>query len=94
MSRIFELAAEHKGLLTLSGLLSVMAAVASFVPYVAIYLIIREIIMVYPEFALLDRQTVTGYGLLALGGIVTDVLWYLASSVCAHIAAFGTQYKL
>ena len=94
MARIFELATAHRGLLTISGILSVIAAIASFVPYIAIYMIIRQIITVYPEFILLDRQAVMGYGMLALAGIAADVLCYLAASVCAHIAAFGTQYKL
>ena len=44
MSRIFELAAAHRGMLTLSGILSVIAAASSFVPYIAIYMVIREII--------------------------------------------------
>ncbi|PYG89742.1 ATP-binding cassette subfamily B protein [Ruminiclostridium sufflavum DSM 19573] len=94
MARIFELAAERKGLLTLSGILSATAAIASFVPYIAIYLMIREIILVYPSFELLNRSAMTQYGLLALAGIAADVLCYLASSVCAHIVAFGTQYEL
>lgn len=94
MARLFELASKHKGLLTLSGILSAIAAVASFIPYVAIYLIIKEIITIYPDFTMLDTGAVTRYGLLALGGIAVDVICYLASSICAHIAAFGTQYEL
>lgn len=94
MSRIFELAEDHKGILTLSGILSVISAVSSFVPYIAIYKIIQEMIQVYPDFTLLDQQAVMGYSVLALAGIAADVLCYLAASVFAHIAAFGTQYKL
>lgn len=94
MSRIFELAADHKGLLALSGVLAALAAVASFVPYVAVYYIIRDVISVYPEFTTLNIERVFGYGTLAVVGIAADVLFFFSSSVCAHLAAFGTQYKL
>ncbi|MFV0399142.1 MAG: ABC transporter ATP-binding protein [Oscillospiraceae bacterium] len=94
LARIFELAENRKGLLVVSGILSALAAVASFVPYLAIYFIIRDVLAVYPNIALLDTQVLLSHGLLALAGIAADVLCYLASSICAHIAAFGTQYQL
>ena len=91
MSRIFELAADHKGLLALSGVLAALAAVASFVPYVAVYYIIRDVISVYPEFTTLNIEKVFGYGTLAIVGIAADVLFFFSSSICAHLAAFGPQ---
>ncbi len=94
MGRLFELAGDRKGLLFLSGLLAVVAAVASFVPYIAIYFVMRDVILVYPEIAALDVSRVAGYGILALIGIVVDVVCYFLSSVCSHIAAFKTQYAL
>lgn len=94
LARIFELAADRKGLLIGSGILSALAAVSSFVPYFAVYFMIRDIVEIYPDFSLLNRREFMGYGLLALAGIAADVIFYFAASVCAHIAAFGTQYKL
>lgn len=94
MPRLFELAADHKGLLTASGILAALAAAASFIPYLAVYLIVRDVIAVYPDFTKLDTGTVIGYGFLAIAGIVADALCFLVSSVCAHLAAFGTQYRL
>ena len=94
MSRIFELAADHKGLLAASGILAALAAVASFVPYLAVYLMIRDVLAVYPDFTGLDTGAMAGYGLLAVAGIAADALCFFASSICAHIAAFGTQYQL
>ena len=58
MSRIFELATDHKGLLAVSGVLAALAATASFVPYVAVYYIIRDVISVYPEFTKLNVEAV------------------------------------
>lgn len=94
MSRLFELAAKHKGLLTASGAFAALAAVASFVPYIAVYFIIKDIIAIYPDFSELNIEEVMAYGLLAIAGVVVDAVAYLASSVCAHITAFGTQYEL
>lgn len=94
MGRLFELASEHKGLLVVSGVLAALAAIASFVPYIAIYFIIRDVINVYPDFSALDVSTEIGYGLLAIIGIVVDAVSFFISSICAHIAAFGTQYDL
>ncbi len=94
MSRIFELAADHKWLLAVSGLLAALAAVASFVPYAAVYYIIRDVISVYPEFTKLNVKSVLGYGVIAIIGIAADVIFFFSSSICAHLAAFGTQYRL
>lgn len=94
MGRLFELAADHKGLLVVSGVLAALSAIASFVPYIAIYFIIRDVILVYPDFSALDVSTEIAYGLLAITGIVVDAVSFFLSSICAHIAAFGTQYDL
>lgn len=94
LSRILELAEDRRGLLALSGILSALAAAASFVPYFAVYFVVRDVLAAYPALQSLESGTLMGYGLLALAGIAADVLCYLGSSVCAHIAAFGTQYKM
>ncbi|WP_329886441.1 ABC transporter ATP-binding protein [Pseudoramibacter faecis] len=94
MSHIFELASDHKGLLAVSGVLAALASIASFAPYVAVYYIIRDVISAYPEFTKLNVESVLGYGMIAVIGIASDVLFFFSSSICAHLAAFGTQYKL
>ena len=92
--RLFELASPHRGLLAVSGFFAALASVASFVPYIAVYLAVKEVISVYPSFSALDVSRITGYGLLAVAGIAADVICFLLSSICAHLAAFGTQYEL
>lgn len=94
LSRIFELAESHKALLAVSGVLAALASIASFLPYISIYWITRDLLAVYPDFTNLDRKVIFGYGLLAVGGIAADALCFFLSSVCAHFAAFGTQYEL
>ena len=40
MARCLELASEHKGLVIISGILSALAAVCSFIPYLSIYFVV------------------------------------------------------
>ncbi|MCW4019598.1 MAG: ABC transporter ATP-binding protein/permease [Candidatus Bathyarchaeota archaeon] len=94
MARLLELAATKKPLIIASVILSSLAAVASFIPYIAIYFIIREILGVYPNFASLDLQATLGYGWLAVGGIISNLLLYYGALMCSHLAAFGTLYEL
>jgi ATP-binding cassette subfamily B protein len=92
--RLMELAGRKRELIICAVILSGLASIASFVPLIAIYWIIREIIGVYPDLALLDVQKTVGYGWLALGGAVANVLIYWLALICSHLAAFGTLYQL
>ncbi len=94
VARLLELAAIKKPLVVASAILSALAAVASFIPYIAIYALIREILGVYPDFGNMDMQRVTGLGWLAFGGILLNILLYFSALMCSHLAAFGTLYEL
>lgn len=94
MARLLELAATKKALIICSALLSALASVASFVPYIAIYYIIREIMGVYPEFTRLDVHKTIAFGWIAFGGVLGNILLYFAALMCSHLAAFGTLYDL
>ncbi len=94
MARLLELAATKKPLVIGSAVLSGLAAVASFIPYIAIYYVVTEIMGSYPDLGTLDIQRVIGFGWLALGGILLNVLLYYAALMCSHLAAFGTLYEL
>ena len=63
LARCLELASGHKGLVFLSGFLAALAAICSFVPYLSIYYIIREILFVYPDMSLLNVSTISHLGL-------------------------------
>ena len=94
MARLIELAAVKKALAVSSAILSALASVAAFVPFITIYCIIREIMVVYPDFTELDVQKTLMYGWIALGGVIGNVLLYFAALMCSHLAAFGTLYIL
>lgn len=94
MARLMELAATKKPLMIGSVILSAFASIASFIPHIAIYFIVREVMSAYPDFGNLDVQKTIGFGWIAFGGILGNILLYFAALMCSHLAAFGTLYEL
>ncbi|MEL7624079.1 MAG: ABC transporter ATP-binding protein [Clostridiales bacterium] len=93
-ARLLELAATKKPLVIGSLILSALASIVSFVPYIAIYLIVGEILGALPDMANLNSALTIQYGWLAFGGVVGNILLYWGALVCSHLAAFGTLYEL
>ncbi|WP_238907161.1 ABC transporter ATP-binding protein [Clostridium sp. YIM B02506] len=89
-----ELATTKKPLMIISVILSALASIASFVPYIAIYYIIGEIMGSYGDFNSLDVEKTLNFGWIAFGGIILNILLYFGALVCSHLAAFGTLYEL
>ena len=94
VARLMELAATKKPLIITAVILSALAAVASFIPHIAIYYIVMEIMGAYPDFGGLDLQRALAFGWIAFGGIVLNILLYFLALMCSHLAAFGTLYEL
>ncbi len=94
MARLLELAATKKPLMISSVILSSLASVASFIPYVSIYLMVKALLQVWPNADALDPGIAVYYGGLAFGGVVLNILLYFGALVCSHLAAFGTLYEL
>ncbi len=94
MARLIEIAATRKGFVIVSAVLSALAGVASFVPHLAMYYIIRALVAAYPAFGGGVLADVVRYGWFALGGIALNILLYFAALMCSHLAAFGTLYQL
>lgn len=76
LARCMELASDRKGLVFLAAVLSSLAAIASFIPYIAVYFMIRSIIGVFPNLDQLNMGMIMNYGWLALAGIVANILLY------------------
>ncbi|MGD9559045.1 MAG: ABC transporter ATP-binding protein [Oscillospiraceae bacterium] len=94
MARLMQLAATKKPLMIGSVILASLASIASFIPYLAIYLVVREILTAWPNVAALDTAMLFRYGWAAFGGVVLNILLYFGALVCSHLAAFGTLYEL
>ena len=76
MARMMQLAMTKKLLVIASMILSSLAAVASFIPYIAIYFIIRQILAVYPDLSALGQTSLptAGWRLAALRRISSCIL--------------------
>lgn len=94
LARCMELASDRKGLVFLAAVLSSLAAIASFIPYIAVYFMIRSIISALPYLGQLDMGEVMSYGWMALAGIIANILLYFLAIFSSHMAAFGTLYDL
>ncbi len=93
-ARLLELAGTKKPLIIGAGVLSALASIVSFVPYIAIYLIVKEVLTALPDLEVLNSALMIRYGWLAFGGVVGNILLYFGALSCSHLAAFGTLYEL
>lgn len=94
MARLMELAMIKKIPMTGSIILAIMATIMSFVPYLAIYLVIRELVIGGNDLSSVNVSRIMQYGALALGGVLVNVMCYTLSIALSHIAAYGTIYEL
>lgn len=94
MARLLEIAGTKKPLIVCAGVLAALASLAGFIPFIAIYFIVSEIMASLPGSAPLNSALVIKYGWLAFAGAVGNILLYFAALVCSHLAAFGTLYEL
>jgi ATP-binding cassette subfamily B protein len=94
MARLMELAATKKPLVVCAVLLASLASISSFIPYIAIYMVIQEALSVWPDAGALNTGMMLRYGWIAFGGMALNILLYFAALMCSHLAAFGTLYEL
>ena len=94
MTRVIGFTGGGRWLIYLSMALSALSSTCSFVPFVAVYLVVADVIAVYPDFAALDAARMAGLGWMALGGVAGTIGLYLAALLCAHSAAFDAEYNL
>jgi len=93
-SRLMELAGTKKPLIIPAVILSSLASIASFIPYLCIYRIILEVIPHAANFSAVNSNAVIKWGYLAFAGIVANILLYFCALMLSHLAAFGTLYTL
>ncbi len=98
-ARCMELASDRKGLLFLAAALSSLAAIASFIPYIAVYFIIRLSFHAFLNSGQMnlgqpELEQIMNYGWLAMAGILANILLYFLAVFLSHMAAFGTLYDL
>jgi ATP-binding cassette subfamily B protein len=79
--------------LTFIGLaLSAIAMVLGMLPYICIWLVLKELIAVAPDWAL--AANIGRYGWMAFAAAVAGILVYFFALMCTHLAAFRTASNI
>lgn len=91
-SRLMTYAGSHKYFTYASCILAAISAIVALVPFYEIWRIIKEILMVRPEFdqAIHLKQ----YGWQAVGFALLAMLIYIIALMCSHKAAFRVQANM
>ncbi len=92
LSRILDYTGSYKVLTVFGCVLSGIAAVLGLVPYVCVWLVAREVLVVFP-----DVRAASGlekWGWIAVAFAVANILFYFAALMCTHIAAFRTARNI
>lgn len=86
LSRLTPYMGDKKYLLTISLTLSAVSSLLGLLPFIFIWLIIKELLLPMP---VLDN--VTYYAWLALGSAIASLLLYFFALVCSHLTAFRAE---
>ena len=89
LSRILDFAGTRRPLVIIGCLLVAVSMVFTMVPYVYIWLVVRDLVAVAPDW---ERATsIAGYGWSAFWFSVVGIMVYFAGLMCTHLAAFRMQ---
>lgn len=92
LSRLMDIAGEHKYLVYLSWILAVLSAWIALVPFYDVWRIIKEILEVKPDYA--NATHITAYGWQAVEFALLAMAAYIAALMCSHKAAFRVQSNM
>ncbi len=92
MSRLMELAGNHKYFSYISCILAAISAWIALIPFYDIWRIIREILEVRPDFS--KATHITEYGWQAVLFALLAMIFYIGALMCSHKAAFRVQANM
>lgn len=90
--RLMAYTGKHKGLLFTGLFLSAIAMVLGMAPYICIWLVIKDLISVAPDWT--KATSISQYGWLAFAFAVGGILIYFFALMCTHLAAFRTASNI
>lgn len=92
VKRLMQYAGRYRGLTVLGLVLSSVAMIASMIPYLCIWLVVRELLRVAPDWTQAGR--ITTYGWMAFVFAAGGIMIYFVALVCTHLAAFRTAANI
>ena len=87
LSVLMDYAGRRRVLTYLSWVLSAVSALTALVPFIFVWLIVREVIQADGNFAAV-QGSLSVYGWWAVGSALISMLIYFAALMCSHVAAF------
>ena len=92
VSRLLVYAGSYKWLLFLGLMLSGVAMVLGMVPYICIWLVVRDLINVAPNWS--EATNIANYGWIAFAFAFGGIIVYFGALMCTHLAAFRTASNI
>ena len=89
---LLEYAGNYKGLTYLGLVFSAAAMVLSMLPYICIWLAVRDLIAAAPNWA--EAAGIIRYGWMAFAFAVAGIAVYFLALMCTHLAAFRTAANI
>ena len=94
IKRLLSYAGKSRGLLPLSLILSGLSALVSFVPYIMVFFVMRDVITAAVAKEAVNAASLTRYGLWAVGSAAAGFVLYYAALMLSHATAFTIQENL
>ncbi len=92
LSVLLGYAGERKGLTFLGLALSAVAMALSMVPYICVWLVVRDLVAVAPNWS--AAGSIADYGWMAFAFAMAGILVYFLALMCTHLAAFRTASNI
>ncbi len=93
IKRLMEFTGKHRGLLTVSRILSGISSVFILGPFLCVYFAARDLVGVFAGTPL-DTNSLVRWGLLALGLELIGLVLYFSALLYSHVVAFHTEKNL
>lgn len=90
--RLMEYTGNYRGLLYSGLFLSAISMVLGMAPYICIWLVIRDMVSVAPNWT--QATEIAQYGWMAFAFAVGGILIYFFALMCTHLAAFRTASNI
>nr|WP_315442314.1 ABC transporter ATP-binding protein [uncultured Treponema sp.] len=94
IKRLLSYAGNSKKFLSLSLVLSALSALVSFVPYIMVFFVMRDVISAVAAKEAVNAAALARYGLWAVGAAATGFVLYYAALMLSHATAFTIQQNL
>ena len=92
--RLLEISGEKRGLLVVSGFFATLSTIMQFVPFLAIYMILRQLLIHASDLSGIDGGLLQSWGLWALVSLLVALVFLYIGMMSSHIAAFRILYGL